>query len=113
MKCVTHVIRAERVTIVTRLLRGTCVTSVTRVTRATNLISVTRAMNVCDAAETLEGELSRAMGVLSAEGAASPSAVFQAVKAICALAGGVETLHVTHTLNAFAQACNSQVSRLD
>ncbi|CAH2091791.1 unnamed protein product [Euphydryas editha] len=60
--------------------------------------------------ETLEGELSRATGVLSAEGVVSPSAVFQAVKAICALAGGVETLHVTHTLNAFAQACNSQIT---
>lgn len=36
--------------------------------------------------------------------------MFQAVKAICALAGGVETLHVTHTLNAFAQACTAKVS---
>lgn len=58
--------------------------------------------------ETLEGELSRAIGVTSAEGSCSPKAVFQAVKAICALAGGVETLHVTHTLNAFAQACTAQ-----
>ncbi|KAG6448082.1 phosphatidylinositol 4-phosphate 3-kinase C2 domain-containing subunit alpha isoform X2 [Manduca sexta] len=58
--------------------------------------------------ETLEGELSRAVGVVSAEGTCSPKAVFQAVKAICALAGGIETLHVTHTLNAFAQACNGQ-----
>ncbi|CAH0668895.1 unnamed protein product [Spodoptera exigua] len=58
--------------------------------------------------ETLEGELSRAVGVTGAEGCCSPKAVFQAVKAICALAGGVETLHVTHTLNAFAQACTSQ-----
>ncbi|KAJ8724887.1 hypothetical protein PYW07_015845 [Mythimna separata] len=58
--------------------------------------------------ETLEGELSRAVGVTSAEGCCSPKAVFQAVKAICALAGGVETLHVTHTLNAFAQACTAQ-----
>uniref|UniRef100_A0A2H1VGX9 SFRICE_000012 n=1 Tax=Spodoptera frugiperda TaxID=7108 RepID=A0A2H1VGX9_SPOFR len=57
--------------------------------------------------ETLEGELSRAVGVTGAEGCCSPKAVFQAVKAICALAGGVETLHVTHTLNAFAQACTS------
>ncbi|XP_063635795.1 phosphatidylinositol 4-phosphate 3-kinase C2 domain-containing subunit alpha [Cydia splendana] len=54
--------------------------------------------------ETLEGELSRAVGVVGAEGTCSPKAVFQAVKAICALAEGVETLHVTHTLNAFAQA---------
>ncbi|CAH0717341.1 unnamed protein product, partial [Brenthis ino] len=60
--------------------------------------------------ETLEGELSRAVGVVGAEGAAPPSAVFQAVKAICALAGGVETLHVTHTLNAFAKACTAQVT---
>ncbi|XP_047023656.1 phosphatidylinositol 4-phosphate 3-kinase C2 domain-containing subunit alpha [Helicoverpa zea] len=58
--------------------------------------------------ETLEGELSRAVGVTGAEGSCSPKAVFQAVKAICALAGGVETLHVTHTLNAFAQACTTQ-----
>ncbi|KAI5637162.1 phosphatidylinositol 3- and 4-kinase domain-containing protein [Phthorimaea operculella] len=58
--------------------------------------------------ETLEGELSRAVGVTGAEGSCSPKAVFQAVKAICALAGGVETLHVTHTLNSFAQACTSQ-----
>ncbi|XP_073962722.1 phosphatidylinositol-4-phosphate 3-kinase catalytic subunit Pi3K68D isoform X4 [Choristoneura fumiferana] len=58
--------------------------------------------------ETLEGELSRAVGVVGAEGSCSPKAVFQAVKAICALAGGVETLHVTHTLNAFAQACSGQ-----
>ncbi|XP_046978612.1 phosphatidylinositol 4-phosphate 3-kinase C2 domain-containing subunit alpha isoform X1 [Vanessa cardui] len=58
--------------------------------------------------ETLEGELSRAVGVVSAEGSCSPNAVFQAVKAICALAGGVETLHVTHTLNAYAQACTAQ-----
>ncbi|KAJ2950780.1 hypothetical protein O0L34_g9045 [Tuta absoluta] len=58
--------------------------------------------------ETLEGELSRAVGVTGAEGCCSPKAVFQAVKAICALAGGVETLHVTHTLNSFAQACTSQ-----
>lgn len=57
--------------------------------------------------ETLEGELSRAIGVTGAEGTCSPKAVFQAVKAICALAGGVETLHVTHTLNAFAQACTT------
>ncbi|XP_052751533.1 phosphatidylinositol 4-phosphate 3-kinase C2 domain-containing subunit alpha [Galleria mellonella] len=55
--------------------------------------------------ETLEGELSKAIGVIGAEGSCSPKAVFQAVKAICALAGGVETLHITHTLNAFAQAC--------
>ncbi|XP_068627599.1 phosphatidylinositol 4-phosphate 3-kinase C2 domain-containing subunit alpha [Battus philenor] len=60
--------------------------------------------------ETLEGELSRAVGVIGAEGTCSPKAVFQAVKAICALAGGVETLHVTYTLNAFAQACTSQGS---
>ncbi|CAG9791840.1 unnamed protein product [Diatraea saccharalis] len=58
--------------------------------------------------ETLEGELSRAIGVTGAEGSCSPKAVFQAVKAICALAGGVETLHVTNTLNAFAQACTAQ-----
>ncbi|XP_028163897.1 phosphatidylinositol 4-phosphate 3-kinase C2 domain-containing subunit alpha isoform X2 [Ostrinia furnacalis] len=58
--------------------------------------------------ETLEGELSRAVGVTGAEGVCSPKAVFQAVKAICALAGGVETLHVTNTLNAFAQACTAQ-----
>ncbi|XP_045533800.1 phosphatidylinositol 4-phosphate 3-kinase C2 domain-containing subunit alpha [Papilio machaon] len=58
--------------------------------------------------ETLEGELSRAVGVVGAEGSCSPKAVFQAVKAICALAGGVETLHVTYTLNAFAQACTAQ-----
>lgn len=62
--------------------------------------------------ETLEGELSRAVGVAGAEGAASPSAVFQAVKAICALAGGVETLHVTHTLNAFAKACTAPAGAL-
>ena len=62
--------------------------------------------------ETLEGELSRAVGVTGAEGTCSPKAVFQAVKAICALAGGVETLHVTHTLNAFAQACTAQVRLL-
>ncbi|KAM3968313.1 LOW QUALITY PROTEIN: phosphatidylinositol-4-phosphate 3-kinase catalytic subunit Pi3K68D [Aphomia sociella] len=55
--------------------------------------------------ETLEGELSKAIGVMGAEGTCSPMAVFQAVKAICALAGRVETLHITHTLNAFAQAC--------
>ncbi|KAJ0179212.1 hypothetical protein K1T71_004924 [Dendrolimus kikuchii] len=55
--------------------------------------------------ETLEGELSRAIGVTSGEGSCSPKAVFQAVKAICALAGGVETLHVTRTLNGFAQSC--------
>ncbi|XP_045492000.1 phosphatidylinositol 4-phosphate 3-kinase C2 domain-containing subunit alpha [Colias croceus] len=60
--------------------------------------------------ETLEGELSRAIGVVGAEGCCSPNGVFQAVKAICALAGGVETLHVTHTLNAFAQACTAQVT---
>ncbi|XP_026313861.1 phosphatidylinositol 4-phosphate 3-kinase C2 domain-containing subunit alpha isoform X2 [Hyposmocoma kahamanoa] len=60
--------------------------------------------------ETLEGELSRAVGVTRGEGSCSPKAVFQAVKAICALAGGVETLHVTHTLNAFAQACTAQVA---
>lgn len=60
--------------------------------------------------ETLEGEFSRAIGVTGAEGTCSPKAVFQAVKAICALAGGVETLHVTHTLNAFAQACTTHVS---
>ncbi|XP_045763916.1 phosphatidylinositol 4-phosphate 3-kinase C2 domain-containing subunit alpha isoform X1 [Maniola jurtina] len=60
--------------------------------------------------ETLEGELSRAVGVLGAEGVCSPNAVFQAVKAICALAGGVETLHVTHTLNAFSQACTAQAT---
>ncbi|XP_049865129.1 phosphatidylinositol 4-phosphate 3-kinase C2 domain-containing subunit alpha isoform X2 [Pectinophora gossypiella] len=58
--------------------------------------------------ETLEGELSRAIGVTGAEGSCSPKAVFQAVKAICALAGGVETLHLTHALNAFAQSCTSQ-----
>ncbi|CAK1578120.1 unnamed protein product [Parnassius mnemosyne] len=58
--------------------------------------------------ETLEGELSRVVGVVGAEGSCSPKAVFQAVKAICALAGGVETLHVTYTLNAFAQACTAQ-----
>ncbi|CAH2063570.1 unnamed protein product, partial [Iphiclides podalirius] len=58
--------------------------------------------------ETLEGELSRAVGVVGAEGTCSPKAVFQAVKAICALAGGVETLHLTYTLNAFAQACTAQ-----
>ncbi|CAB3256692.1 unnamed protein product [Arctia plantaginis] len=57
--------------------------------------------------ETLEGEFSRAIGVTGAEGTCSPKAVFQAVKAICALAGGVETLHVTHTLNAFAQTCTT------
>lgn len=44
-----------------------------------------------------------------AEGSCSPKSVVQAVKAICALAGGVETLHVTHTLNAFTQACTGQV----
>ncbi|XP_045520078.1 phosphatidylinositol 4-phosphate 3-kinase C2 domain-containing subunit alpha isoform X1 [Pieris brassicae] len=60
--------------------------------------------------ETLEGELSRAVGVVGAEGCCSPNGVFQAVKAICALAGGLETLHVTHTLNAFAQACTAQVT---
>ncbi|RVE42898.1 hypothetical protein evm_012453 [Chilo suppressalis] len=58
--------------------------------------------------ETLEGEFSRAIGVTGAEGSCSPKAVFQAVKAICALAGGVETLHVTNTLNMFAQACTAQ-----
>lgn len=46
---------------------------------------------------------------MGAEGTCSPKAVFQAVKAICALAGGVETLHLTYTLNAFAQACTAQV----
>ncbi|XP_013196087.2 phosphatidylinositol 4-phosphate 3-kinase C2 domain-containing subunit alpha isoform X1 [Amyelois transitella] len=55
--------------------------------------------------ETLEGELSRAVGVAGGEGACSPSAALQAVKAICALAGAVETLQLTHALNAFAQAC--------
>ncbi|XP_061378857.1 phosphatidylinositol 4-phosphate 3-kinase C2 domain-containing subunit alpha isoform X2 [Danaus plexippus] len=60
--------------------------------------------------ETLEGELSRAVGVVGAEGTCSPSAVFQAVKAICALAGGLVTLHLTYTLNAFAQACTAQPS---
>ncbi|CAK1551645.1 unnamed protein product [Leptosia nina] len=60
--------------------------------------------------ETLEGELSRAIGVVGAEGCCSPNGVFQAVKAICALAGNLETLHVTHTLNAFAQACTAQVT---
>ncbi|XP_050681509.1 phosphatidylinositol 4-phosphate 3-kinase C2 domain-containing subunit alpha isoform X2 [Leptidea sinapis] len=59
--------------------------------------------------ETLEGELSRAVGIVGAEGSCSSSGVFQAVKAICALAR-VETLHITHTLNAFAQACVAQVT---
>ncbi|KAL4710311.1 hypothetical protein ACJJTC_011127, partial [Scirpophaga incertulas] len=58
--------------------------------------------------ETLEGELSRAVGVVGAEGTCSPKAVFQAVKAICALAGNLETLHLTHSLTAFANACNAQ-----
>jgi hypothetical protein len=52
------------------------------------------------------------VGVTSAEGVCSPKAVFQAVKAICALAGGVETLHLTHALNGFAQACTAQVTHL-
>ncbi|XP_059060030.1 phosphatidylinositol 4-phosphate 3-kinase C2 domain-containing subunit alpha [Achroia grisella] len=60
--------------------------------------------------ETLEGELSKAIGVIGGEGSCSPKAVFQAVKAICALAGGVETLHITHTLNSFAQACVGKAS---
>lgn len=58
--------------------------------------------------ETLEGELSRAVGVTCAEGSCSPKGVVQAVKAICALAGGIETLHVTHTLNGFIAACTTQ-----
>lgn len=53
------------------------------------------------------------MGVTSGEGCCSPKAVFQAVKAICALAGGVETLHITNALNAFAQACTAQVRRVE
>lgn len=54
--------------------------------------------------------MSRAIGVTSGEGSCSPKAVFQAVKAICALAGGIETLHITYSLNAFAQACTAQVT---
>lgn len=58
--------------------------------------------------ETLEGELSKAVGVINAEGSCPPNGVFQAVKAICALAGHVETLHISKTLADFSAACSVQ-----
>ncbi|XP_048481106.1 phosphatidylinositol 4-phosphate 3-kinase C2 domain-containing subunit alpha isoform X7 [Plutella xylostella] len=53
--------------------------------------------------ETLEGELSRCVGVAGAEGSCPAGAALQAVKAVVALAGA-EPLHVTRALQAFAHA---------
>ncbi|GBP48239.1 Phosphatidylinositol 4-phosphate 3-kinase C2 domain-containing subunit alpha [Eumeta japonica] len=58
--------------------------------------------------ETLEGEMSRAVGEVGAEGTCSPTKVWQTVKAICTHAGKIETQQITNSLAAFVQACSPQ-----
>lgn len=72
-------------------------------------------------AETLEREMDRVeqaasqLGALGGDSSCMPTlqprGVMQAVKAVCALLGNVETLDISHALDMFNRACSQFISR--
>lgn len=62
--------------------------------------------------ETLEGELTRVSSRVADGGNLHLGATAQAVKAICALLGGVETQHVSTTLKTLMHACSEVILSL-
>lgn len=62
--------------------------------------------------ETLEGELTRVSSRVADGENLRLGATAQAVKAICALLGGVETQHVSTTLKTLMHACSDVLTLL-